>query len=113
MVAVTRNAVSDSAVALTEVIGTRSAVLDSVDALAGVALSHDRYYFLSFRRCVYVYLSQGFKTIGHAFPISYYLGIHTSLGVIGIWIGLLSGLTASAVLLLWRFNYMTKKLIVN
>ncbi|MBT6161423.1 MATE family efflux transporter [Flavobacteriaceae bacterium] len=47
------------------------------------------------------------------FPISYYLGIHTSLGVFGIWIGLLSGLTASAVLLLWRFNYMTKKLIVN
>ena len=45
------------------------------------------------------------------FPISYYLGLHTSLGVIGIWIGLLSGLTASAVLLYIRFNQMTLKLI--
>jgi MATE family multidrug resistance protein len=46
-------------------------------------------------------------------PISYYLGLHTSLGVTGIWIGLLSGLTASAILLLIRFNYMTRKLILN
>jgi MATE family multidrug resistance protein len=47
------------------------------------------------------------------FPISYYLGLHTSLGATGIWIGLLSGLTASAILLYIRFNYMTKKLIEN
>ena len=46
-------------------------------------------------------------------PISYYLGIHTSLGATGIWIGLLSGLTLSAILLFIRFQYMTKKLIVN
>jgi MATE family multidrug resistance protein len=46
-------------------------------------------------------------------PISYYLGIHTSLGATGIWIGLLSGLTSSAILLFIRFQYMTKKLIVN
>ena len=44
-------------------------------------------------------------------PICYYLGIHTSLGVTGIWIGLLSGLTASAILLLLRFQYLSKKLI--
>ena len=47
------------------------------------------------------------------FPISYYLGLHTSMGATGIWIGLLSGLTASAILLYIRFNYMTKKLIEN
>ena len=46
-------------------------------------------------------------------PISFYLGLHTSLGATGIWIGLLSGLTASAILLLIRFNYMTQKLILN
>lgn len=46
-------------------------------------------------------------------PISYYLGIHTSLGATGIWIGLLSGLTLSAILLFIRFQYMTKKLIIN
>ena len=43
-------------------------------------------------------------------PISYYLGIYTDLGAIGIWIGLLSGLTASALLLFTRFQYLTNKL---
>ena len=47
------------------------------------------------------------------FPISYYLGLHTELGSTGIWIGLLSGLTASAIMLYIRFNYLTKKLIVQ
>lgn len=45
------------------------------------------------------------------FPISYYLGLHTSLESTGIWIGLLSGLTASAVMLYLRFNFLTKKYI--
>lgn len=44
-------------------------------------------------------------------PISIYLGLILDWGVVGIWIGLLSGLTASAVLLLWRFQYLSKKLI--
>jgi len=44
-------------------------------------------------------------------PISYYLGIYTDWGVTGIWIGLLSGLIVSALLLLIRFEYLTKKLI--
>ena len=47
------------------------------------------------------------------FPISFYLGLHTSLESKGIWIGLLAGLTASAIMLYIRFNYMTKRLIVN
>ena len=46
-------------------------------------------------------------------PISYFLGLKTTLGATGIWIGLLSGLTASAILLYLRFNYLTKKLISN
>ncbi|WP_394750090.1 MATE family efflux transporter [Spongiimicrobium salis] len=45
------------------------------------------------------------------FPISYYLGLHTNLKSTGIWIGLLAGLTASAIMLYIRFNYLTKKLI--
>ncbi len=44
-------------------------------------------------------------------PISYYLGIYTDWGVTGIWIGLLSGLIVSALLLFIRFEYLTKKLI--
>lgn len=47
------------------------------------------------------------------FPISFYLGLYTDLKSTGIWIGLLTGLTASAIMLYIRFNYLTKKLIVN
>ena len=45
-------------------------------------------------------------------PISYFLGIHTQLGAVGIWIGLLSGLSSSALLLFLRFRYLTKKLLI-
>jgi len=45
------------------------------------------------------------------FPISYYLGLKTSLGAVGVWIGLLSGLTAAAIFLMLRFEMQTKKLI--
>jgi MATE family multidrug resistance protein len=45
------------------------------------------------------------------FPISYYLSLHTELKSTGIWIGLLAGLTASAILLYIRFNGQTKKKI--
>ena len=47
----------------------------------------------------------------HGFPICYVLGKVMGLGSQGIWIGLLAGLTVSAVLLYWRFNYLTNKLI--
>lgn len=45
------------------------------------------------------------------FPISIYLGLETELKAVGVWIGLLAGLTAASVLLFMRFNYLTKKLI--
>ncbi|TDS17002.1 MATE family multidrug resistance protein [Maribacter caenipelagi] len=45
------------------------------------------------------------------FPVSYYLCLHTDLKSTGIWVGLLTGLTASAIMLYLRFNYLTKKLI--
>ncbi|NHF57838.1 MATE family efflux transporter [Flavobacteriaceae bacterium TP-CH-4] len=47
------------------------------------------------------------------FPICYYLGLHTELKSIGIWIGLLTGLSASAIMLYLRFNYLTKSLIAD
>ncbi|MDB9713908.1 MATE family efflux transporter [Flavobacteriaceae bacterium] len=43
------------------------------------------------------------------FPVSFYLGLHTPLESVGIWLGLLAGLTASAIMLYIRFNYLTKK----
>lgn len=47
------------------------------------------------------------------FPISYYLGIHTDLKAVGVWIGLLAGLTAAAIFLYIRFHYLSKKLIIH
>jgi MATE family multidrug resistance protein len=47
------------------------------------------------------------------FPISYYLGEYTELKAVGVWIGLLAGLTAAALFLYIRFHFLTKKLISN
>lgn len=44
-------------------------------------------------------------------PISYLLGKTYGWGSQGLWIGLLAGLTTSALLLFLRFNYLTNKLI--
>ena len=44
-------------------------------------------------------------------PLAYLLGFHTSLGVIGIWIGLASGLTANAILLYRRFMKKANALV--
>ena len=45
------------------------------------------------------------------FPISYYLGKYTELKAVGIWIGLLAGLSFAAIFLYIRFNRLTKKLV--
>jgi len=45
------------------------------------------------------------------FPISFYLGKYTELKAVGVWIGLLAGLTAAAIFLYIRFNKLTNQLI--
>ena len=47
------------------------------------------------------------------FPISYYLGKYTELGAVGIWIGLLAGLTTAALFLYIRFHKLTKKQVLK
>lgn len=47
------------------------------------------------------------------FPISYFLGKEEAYGSFGIWIGLLAGLTSAAILLYIRFNYLTKRLVLQ
>ena len=42
-----------------------------------------------------------------AIPGGYALGLHTSLGAVGIWTGLAAGLAVAAVLLAWRFMRLT------
>ena len=42
-------------------------------------------------------------------PVGYYLGLHLNWGVQGVWYGLVLGLIISAVLLFFRFQFMSKK----
>ncbi len=56
---------------------------------------------------VLIFISYGL--IG--WPVSYYLGLKTEWATSGIWIGLLTGLSLSALLLVLRFQYLTKKLV--
>jgi MATE family multidrug resistance protein len=46
-------------------------------------------------------------------PVSYYLSMHSDYGSSGIWIGLLAGLTASAIMCFIRFNKLSKKLVLR
>jgi MATE family multidrug resistance protein len=46
-------------------------------------------------------------------PVSYFTGKQDALGSVGIWLGLLSGLTASAIMLYIRFNALSKKQILT
>lgn len=46
-------------------------------------------------------------------PVSYFAGKQDALGSVGIWLGLLSGLTASAIMLYIRFNALSKKQILT
>jgi MATE family multidrug resistance protein len=43
-----------------------------------------------------------------ALPLGYYLAFHTYLGPRGLWVGLAAGLTAAAILLIWRFLHKTR-----
>jgi len=45
------------------------------------------------------------------FPVAWYFGQEDQMASQGIWYGLLAGLSASAVLLYIRFNYLSRKLI--
>lgn len=45
-------------------------------------------------------------------PIGYVLGFNYDLQVVGVWIGLLIGLTASAILLMIRFNIKSRERII-
>jgi len=53
--------------------------------------------------------------VGHwlvGLPIALYLGFHRNMGIVGLWWGLCAGLTAVAILLLARFNRLSKTAIV-
>lgn len=46
-------------------------------------------------------------------PLGYLFGFVFEMGAIGVWIGLLSGLAFAAVLFLYRFHILSRRLILN
>jgi MATE family multidrug resistance protein len=44
-------------------------------------------------------------------PVGYYMGFITGMGVTGVWVGLLAGLTSSALFLTLRFNRKSKRAV--
>jgi MATE family multidrug resistance protein len=44
-------------------------------------------------------------------PLGYLCGVVLGMGAVGVWIGLLLGLVFAALLFLWRFNIISKKII--
>ena len=48
-----------------------------------------------------------------ALPMGYFLGFELEMGAQGVWYGLLIGLSIVAVVMFWRFNHLSKKLLVN
>lgn len=47
------------------------------------------------------------------FPVSFYFGQKEIMGSMGIWMGLFVGLTASALMLYLRFNYLSKQEVLK
>tara|TARA_B100000579_G_C22333731_1_gene621743 strand:- start:262 stop:624 length:363 start_codon:yes stop_codon:yes gene_type:complete len=43
-------------------------------------------------------------------PSAYIFGIHFNIGPVGMWIGLIIGLSIAALLHTWRFNILSKRL---
>ncbi|MNT22101.1 Multidrug resistance protein MdtK [compost metagenome] len=42
-------------------------------------------------------------------PVGYVLAFKTSMGPVGIWVGLLIGLACAAILFTWRFNKISAR----
>ena len=47
---------------------------------------------------------------GIGLPMSYVFGFMLNMGVQGVWYGLSLGLATAALLLFWRFNYVSKRI---
>jgi MATE family multidrug resistance protein len=47
------------------------------------------------------------------FPISFFLGKYTELKSVGVWIGLLAGLSTAALFLYLRFHKLTKQQLLK
>jgi MATE family multidrug resistance protein len=50
---------------------------------------------------------------GIGLPLGYFFGFTMGQGALGVWYGLWAGLSIAAILLYYRFNNLTKKLIAS
>ncbi len=83
-------------------LGSTFFVFDGVQTVAAGALRG-----LNDTRTPLAFAALSFWVIG--FVSAYALGFPLGLGAVGIWIGLTVGLFVYAVLLLWRFHYLTAR----
>ncbi len=84
------------------VVGATFFIADGLQTVAGGALRG-----LNDTRVPLLFAAFSFWGIGFVF--AYGLGLHSSLGAIGVWIGLALGLTIYAGLLVWRFQSLTRR----
>ena len=82
-------------------IGASFFIADAVQGVAAGALRG-----LNDTRVPMLFAAISFWLIG--FTSAYQLGLRTALGVVGIWIGFSIAIATFAVLLVWRFNRLTK-----
>jgi multidrug resistance protein, MATE family len=84
------------------VFATSFFVTDGVQAVAGGALRG-----LNDTRVPLLFSALSFGAVG--FVSSIWFGFHTSLGAIGVWIGLSLATAVYAGLLVWRFHSLTAR----
>lgn len=97
---------ADGAVALTAtllLVGATFFVTDGIQTIVVGALRG-----MNDTRVPLLFAAVGYWVIG--FSLAYYLGLWTSLGAIGVWIGLSCGTAVYAVLLILRFRRLSGRL---
>jgi len=48
---------------------------------------------------------------GMGLPMAYLLGFHFHFGPVGMWVGLIAGLSIAGVMHCWRFQILTRRLL--
>ena len=81
-------------------VGASFFVADGLQTVAAGALRG-----LNDTRIPLLFAGISFWCIGFVF--AYRLGLHSRLGAVGVWIGLSAGLTIYAMLLVWRFQWLS------
>ncbi|MFT4116809.1 MATE family efflux transporter [Bradyrhizobium sp.] len=84
-------------------VGATFFIADALQTIMGGALRG-----INDTRMTLVFAAIGYWCVG--FPVAWMLGFHTSLGAVGIWIGLSIGSFVYAGLLILRFRMLTRRL---